>query len=556
MDPKPFENERTFAAYRSEGTLDEFHRSFEEAVTEVESELGRSHALLIDGRRVDAEETYTVTSPADQTLEIGQFAAAGADDVDRAVAAARDAFDEWRATHWSERIEIFRRAAALMRNRKFELAATLTLENGKNRTEAMADIDEGIDFLRFYSRELERNDGYEYDTGEPTPGEHCTNALEPFGVFGVIGPFNFPFAIFCGMLSGALLTGNTAVAKPASATSLIAHKAVDILVEAGLPDGVVNLVTGSGGAVGRPLVEHEDVAGVVFTGSRTVGRNIRRTFFDLEKPGPVIAELGGKNPVIVTANADLEKAVSGVTNGAFGYSGQKCSATSRVYVDERVIEEFTDRLVAATEELVIDRPRTAEAFVSPLIDDDALDRYVDICDRARQVGTVRTGGAVVADDGRSGDTGSDGDRSGREKTGRERSGDLPNGRFVEPTVVTGVPHDHELAREEHFVPFVTIHPVSGLDEAIANANDSTYGLCAGLFSEDENEIETWFERIESGMCYVNREQSATTGALVQAQPFGGWKASGTTSKFAGGYWYLPQFLREQSRTVVGDVGRE
>ncbi|MFD1600736.1 aldehyde dehydrogenase family protein [Halobellus rarus] len=545
MNPQPFENELTFAAHRENGSLDEFHRAYADAVAAVESELGASHSLWIDGRWVEVDDAYGVTSPADGELDIGRFAAGGATEVDRAVAAASDAFDEWRRTHWSDRIEIFRRAVDLIRERKFELAATLTLENGKNRAEAMADIDEGIDFLRFYARELERNDGYEYDTGEPTPGQHCTNALEPFGVFAVIGPFNFPFAIFCGMLSGALLTGNTAVAKPASATPLIAHKAVEILVDAGVPDGVVNLVTGSGRDVGRPLVEHEDVAGVVFTGSRAVGRRIRRTFFDLEKSGPVIAELGGKNPVIVTANADLEKAVSGVKNGAFGYSGQKCSATSRVYVDERVIEAFTDRLVEATEELVIDQPRTEEAFVSPLIDDDALERYVEICETARREGTVLTGGEVV----------SSGDRSGEGTADNHRAGDLSAGRFVEPTVVTDVPHDHELAREEHFVPFVTVHSVSGLDEAVTKANDSTYGLCAGLFTEDEAEIDAWFERIESGMCYVNREQSATTGALVQAQPFGGWKASGTTSKFAGGYWYLPQFLRERSRTVVGDVGR-
>ncbi|WP_336025515.1 aldehyde dehydrogenase family protein [Halobellus salinisoli] len=532
MKHATFENELTVATHRERGTLAEFHQSFEDAVSTVEAELGASHPMWIDGDAHEADERFTVTSPADRTLEIGDFAAGTAADVDRAVGAATDAFDDWRRTHWSDRIELFRDAADRIRERKYELAATLTLENGKNRFEAMADVDEAIDFLRFYSRELERNDGYAFDTGEPTPGQHCTNSLKPFGVFGVIAPFNFPFAIFCGMLTGAVVTGNTAVAKPASATPLVAHKAVEILTEAGIPDGVVNLVTGGGSDVGQPLIEHEDVAGVVFTGSRAVGRNIRRTFFEREKSGPVIAELGGKNPVIVTANADLEKAVSGVKNGAFGFSGQKCSATSRVYVKETLFVEFTDRLVAETEELVIDNPREEDAFISPLIDDSALERYERICEMAREVGTVRTGGEVAT------------------------SGELSNGRFVEPTVVTDVSHEHEIAREEHFVPFVTIHPVSDFGEAIEKANDSSYGLCAGLFSEDETEIETWFERIESGMCYVNREQSATTGALVQTQPFGGWKASGTTSKFAGGYWYLPQFMREQSRTVVSDVRRE
>ncbi|WP_311170917.1 aldehyde dehydrogenase family protein [Halobellus ordinarius] len=531
MQPEPFNNELTELTHRRNGTLDEFHRSFEEAVSSVEAELGGSYPLWIDGQEHETEEYFEVASPGNRERTVGRFADAGTDAVDRAVEAAESAFGDWRRTHWSDRVETFRQAAGLLRERKFEFAAVLSFENGKTRSEAMADVDEAIDFLRFYSRELERAEGYEFDTGEPTPGQHCRNALEPFGVFAVIGPFNFPLAIFTGMVAGAAITGNAVVAKPASATPLVAHKVVEVLSAAGVPDGVVNLVTGGGSAVGRPLVEHDSVDGVAFTGSRDVGRSIEKRFVELDKRGPVIAELGGKNSVIVTANADLEKAVSGVRNGAFGYAGQKCSATSRVYVHRDVIEPFTERLTAATEELAVRDPRDRAAFVSPLIDDDALERYRRVCEAAREEGKIETGGAVV---------------SGAE---------LEDGRFAEPTVATGIPHDHELAREEHFVPFVTIHPVSDLDEAIAKANDSEYGLCAGLFSEDDAEIDTWFERIESGMCYVNREQSATTGALVGAQPFGGWKSSGTTSKFAGGYWYLPQFLREQSRTVVGEAGR-
>jgi 1-pyrroline-5-carboxylate dehydrogenase len=531
MQPEPFDNELTRQAHRQRDALDEFHAAYDDAIATVESELGASHPLLIDGERVNTDEVFTVTSPADTTVEVGTFAAGTAEDVDDAVTAAAAASDEWRARAYSERVEIFRRAAERMRERRFELAATLTIENGKTRAEAMADVDEAIDFLRFYSRELDRNDGYQYDTGEPTPGQHCSNGLEPYGVFGVIGPFNFPCAIFTGMTAGAALTGNAVVAKPASATPLIAHKVVEVLAAAGVPDGVLNLVTGSGRDVGTPLVEHDAVDGIAFTGSREVGDWIRRRFLELDKRGPVIAELGGKNPVIVTDAADLEKAVSGVSNGAFGYSGQKCSATSRVYVHEDVIDRFTRELVSATEDLPVGRPRDPEAFVSPLIDDAAVERYREICETARRDGEILTGGSAVS------------------------SSELSNGRFVEPTVVRGIPHDHDLAREEQFLPFVTIHPVSDLTEAIGKANDSTYGLCAGLFSEDPDEVDTWLERIESGMCYVNREQSATTGALVQAQPFGGWKASGTTGKFAGGYWYLPQFLREQSRTVVGDLDR-
>ncbi|WP_435176453.1 aldehyde dehydrogenase family protein [Halorussus sp. AFM4] len=525
MQPVEFENELTLLTYQQDGDEDEFHETYEAAVESVKADLGEYHALRIDGADVDTEDRFAVTSPGDFDLEIGEFAAGGNTEVDAAVSAAADAFPEWEHRDVDSRTDIFRTVADQMRDRKFKLAATLSLENGKNRTEAMADVDEAIDFLRFYSLELERSDSYQFDTGQPTPHQHTTNLLRPYGVFAVVAPFNFPLAILTGMTTGAMVTGNTVVAKPASATPLIAHKYADILADAGLPDGVFNLVTGGGSAVGQPLTEHEDVAGVAFTGSREVGLDIERTFREQGKRGPVIAELGGKNPVIVSDAADLDGAVDGVTMGAFSYSGQKCSATSRVYVYEDFYDEFTDRVVDATEQLGIGPGEDLETVVNPVIDDSALDRYRTITERARTDGTVRTGGAVVDDE-------------------------LPEGRYVEPTVVTDIPHEHELAREEHFLPFVTIHPVSGFEEGIAKSNDSDYGLCAGLFSEDDEEIDRWFDEIESGMCYVNRSQSATTGALVQAQPFGGWKFSGTTGKFAGGYWYLQQFMREQSRTRV------
>ena len=531
MDTAPFENEQTLDTHRREGTVDEFHRSFEDALAAVREELGAGHPLRIDGRTVETTDQFRVTSPGDTDLLIGEFADGTPESVDRAVAAATRTADDWRTTPWSTRVEYVRAAAERVRTRKFDLAATICLENGKGRAEAMADVDEAIDFLRFYARELERHEGYAFDTGEPTPREHCSNLLRPYGVFGVVAPFNFPLAILAGMTAGAVVTGNTAVVKPASATPLIAHAFVDVLREAGLPGGVVNLVTGDGESVGRPLVEHDDVDGVAFTGSREVGRSIQRTFHEREKHGPVIAELGGKNAVVVTASADLSAAAAGVAMGAFSFSGQKCSATARVYVDESVLESFTDRLVAETDSLPVGPPWAPETVVSPVIDDRALDRYVDVCERARRDGTVLTGGTVVEDDA------------------------LPTGRYVEPTVVAGLSHDHDIARTEQFLPVLTVHPISGLAAGIERTNDSEYGLCAGLFSQDADEIERWLDRVEAGMCYVNRSQSATTGALVQAQPFGGWKASGTTGTFAGGYWYLPQFMREQTRTVVGDVGR-
>lgn len=521
-----FENELTFLTYQEEGNEDKFHQSFDDAVEAVRAELGQDHPLRIAGENVETGDTFTVTSPADTDLVIGQFASGTEDDVDEAVAAAHDAFDGWRKKSYEERAEIFEKAADIMRDRRFELAATLSLENGKNRTEAMADVDEAIDFLAFYSQEIRRHKGYVYDTGEPSPGQHCTNLLRPYGVFGVIAPFNFPLAILVGMTTGALITGNTAVVKPASATPMIAHKVFDILDDAGVPDGVANLVTGGGRDVGQPLVEHEDVKGLVFTGSREVGLQAQETFIEMGKRGPVIAELGGKNSVIVSNNADLDKAVNGVMKGAFSFSGQKCSATSRVYVHEDIYDTFVAELVDESEELVVGEPWGKETFVSPVIDDKAIERYHDIVAKAESDGTIQLGGNLLEDD------------------------DLPEGRYVEPTIVTDLPHEHELATEEHFLPFVTIHKVSDFEEALAKANDSDYALCAGLFTEDGEEVTEWLDKIESGMCYVNRHQSATTGALVQGQPFGGWKFSGTTGTFAGGYWYLPQFMREQSRTIV------
>ncbi|MCD2205263.1 aldehyde dehydrogenase family protein [Halobacterium sp. KA-6] len=526
MQPRDFDNELTYLTHKQNGEEEAFHEAYDEAVESVREELGQSHGLQIEGEAVDTDSTFTVTSPGNQDLEIGEFAAGTEQDVDAAVRAAKEKFPDWEALDTSARVEIFQDAADIMRDRKYELAATVSLENGKNRTEAMADVDEAIDFLDFYSSEFERSNGYEFDTGEPTPGQHTKNLLRPYGVFGVISPFNFPMALVAGMTSGALVAGNTVVVKPASTTPLVAHKYVDILHQAGLPEGVLNLVMGGGSDVGQPLVEHEDVSGIAFTGSRKVGLNIQETFMELGKRGPVIAELGGKNPVIVSNTADIDKAVEGVKKGAFSFSGQKCSATSRVYVHEDVIDEFTDQLVSEAEELTIGRASERDTFVSPLIDDSALEYYQEITEEARSDGTIRTGGNVVSD------------------------GELSQGRFVEPTVVTDIPHEHKLAREEHFLPFVTIHPISDFDEGISKSNDSEYGLCAGLFSEDEEEIDQWFNEIESGMTYVNRNQSATTGALVQAQPFGGWKFSGTTGKFAGGYWYVQQFMREQSRTRV------
>jgi len=395
MTLSQFENELTIHEHTQAGTLDEFHRAYEAEVDDIRSDFGATHPLRIDGDAVETGETFTVTNPGDTDQVLGEFAAGDETHVDEAVAAASDAFDEWKETSWEERVAIFRDAADVIQDRKLEITALMAYENAKTRNEAIAEVDEAIDFLRYYSSELERNEGYTADTHEPTPGQRCVSDLQPYGVFGVVAPFN-------SVRDHRRNDNRRADHRKHRSREAGEHHAADgarvlrrALAEAGIPDGVVNLVTGGGRAVGQPMIEHEDVAGFVFTGSREVGLEIQRTFDELGKRGPVVAELGGKNPVIVSDSADVSKAVSGVKFGAFSFSGQKCSATSRVYVHEDIADEFTEQLVEETNDLSIGKPENRETVVSPLIDDSAIERYDDICETAAADGTVLTGGSRI-----------------------------------------------------------------------------------------------------------------------------------------------------------------
>lgn len=530
MVSHPVSNELTVHRHETADAIDEFHAAYDDALERVRARLPlrRSHRIGANERGEDT--TMTVASPVDHALEIGTFPVAGETTVDAAVDAAAFAQTDWAAAGVAARVEIVRDTAAVLRSEKFDLAALITLENGKDRNEAMADVDEAIDFLEYYADVYARADGYREPTGEPMVGERCFRVRRPYGVFGVIGPFNFPLAILTGMTTGAVVTGNAAVVKPAESTSAIAHAMLDAFETAGIPPGVINLITGEGDPTGRAIVAHPEVDGIVFTGSRAVGTSIQQTFLEKEKPGPVIAELGGKNAVIVTGAAEYEDAVNGVAAAAFGFAGQKCSATSRVYVVTSRYDSFVEDL-AERAAAFPNRPPTEPGMgLSPVIDEDALDRYRSITETAEEIGTVHAGGTTAADE------------------------NLPDGRYVRPTVVTDVPHGHELTRVEHFLPWVTVHPIEDLEEGIRKTNDSDFGLCAGIFSTDEVELEAWFDRVEAGMTYANRTRSATTGALVGAQAFGGWNASGTTGNFAGGPWYLPQFTREQTRTRVSEPG--
>jgi 1-pyrroline-5-carboxylate dehydrogenase len=415
-------------------------------------------------------------------------------------------------------------AADLMDEQLFELAALMSYEVGKNRLESLGDVAETVEFLRYYARQITEHDGFVTPLSSLNDRETNVSVLRPFGVWGVISPFNFPLALSGGPSIGALITGNTVVLKPSNTGALMALEFYRVMSEAGLPKEALHVITG-GDEVGDHLAHHPDLDGLTFTGSYPVGMYLYRTVNE-ERPKPVAAEMGGKNPAIVTATADLDVAVQGVTRGAFGLSGQKCSATSRVYVDESVYDQFVPKLVAATELLTVGDPLDLDTFMGPVIDQAAVDRFrkavVEVEDSG---GQVLTGGKVLEE------------------------GLFAKGHYVEPTIVEA-PLESWVWKEELFMPFLAVTKVKSMDEGLELSNDTEFGLTAGLFTGDENEIERWFDQIQAGVTYVNRAAGATTGAWPDIQSFGGWKGSGTSGTGGGGPWYLRQFLREQSRTLV------
>jgi 1-pyrroline-5-carboxylate dehydrogenase len=470
--------------------------------------------------------TTASTSPADTRVVVANVAAGTIIDVNDAVAAAKAAFEPWRRTPYKERVAILARAAALVRQRRFELSAWLILEMGKNRLEALGEVEELADLIEYYNQQMEKNEGYVRPMANLSPGDRNTSVLRPYGVWGVIAPWNFPFALLGAPIAAALVTGNTVVAKPSSDTPLTGVLVAEIFREAGLPPGVLNLVTGSGRVVGQALIEHPDLEGVTFTGSYDVGFRDLYQRFALRYPKPCIVEMGGKNPALVMDSADLERAVTGVFRSAFGMNGHKCSACSRVYVHRNVADEFLQRLVKRTEEARIGDPLERGVFLGPVATKSSLTDYEAFVALARKNGVVRTGGERLAGDG------------------------FKHGYFVRPTIVTGLASDHELLKRELFVPLLAVEAVSSFDEAITRANDTDFGLTAGIFSTRQDEIDGFLDRIQAGVVYVNRAAGATTGAWPGVQPFGGWKGSGSTGKNIGGLYTLPTYLREQSRTVV------
>ena len=500
------------------------HQAYEEGLAAATEQIGQTHPLLIGGEKRYTDDQYVERSPIDSDLVVGVYSQASDDDVDEAVAVARAFQPEWEATSWQDRVAIIRRATDMMEEETPTLAGFLSLEIGKTRLEALGDVSEAVAFANYYCDRLEEAGGFETAMGEYGVGDVNRSVLRPWGVWAIISPFNFPMALVASPTSAALLAGNTVVLKPSNTGALGSLLLADILYRAGLPSGALQVITG-GDEAGDRLAHHRQVDGVTFTGSYDVGMYLYRTVAE-SRPKPVVCEMGGKNPAVVTASADLDLAAEGVMRAAFGLSGQKCSANSRVYVERPAFEEFVDLLTQKTDEIQVGDPRRREIFLGPVIDQEAVNRFRSAVEAVREAGgEVLSGGEVVTE------------------------GDLDRGNFVQPTVVTA-PQDTWIWEKELFVPFVAVTPVDSLDEGIDKANDTVFGLTAGVFAGEEEEVDRFFSRIQAGVVYANRRAGSTTGAWPDIQPFGGWKGSGTSGAGSGGPWYMRQYLREQARTLI------
>ena len=501
------------------------HDMLDTAIPAFKKSLGKSRPNVIANEPDRDGESYLAHSPIDKRVVLGEFVEASVDAIERATIAARAAFRTWSGTPWKTRVEALRRAAEMLERRKYDLGIACLIEVGKSRLEAIGEAEEAHDLIAYYCDEMERNDGFQRDMTRAFPNESTRVVLRPIGVFGVIAPFNFPLALSANMISAALLGGNTVIYKPSPRAGLTGSLLAEAFLAAGLPAGAFNLVCGE--TAGALIVDHPEIDGIAFTGSHAVGMEIFRKFSRGRYARPVIVEMGGKNPAYVSAKADLDAAAEGVMRSAFGLQGQKCSACSVVYVERAVHQDFLHRLRDRTAGIKIGNPEQRDIYMGPLIDADACRRYADAVARGHKDGKIVHGGK------------------------RLTGGAFDYGHYVEPTIVAGLPDGHPLARDELFLPFLVVLPCPSLAEGIARGNQVLYGLTAGVYTQDPKELELFFDTAEAGVLYANRRSGATTGAWPGIQSFCGWKGSGVSNKGGLGPFYLPQFMREQSRTAMG-----
>lgn len=503
------------------------HTNFDKAVAKFRAEMGKDVPMLINGEDRFVEAKFDDRSPINADWLLGTFQKGGVEEGKAALAAARAAVPKWANLKWKDRVKILRKAAAQIEKRLYEIGAVVAMEIGKNRMEALGDVQETADLISYYCDQMELNNGYIKPMGkDPLVGYNATNVsvLKPYGVWVVISPFNFPFALAGGPSGAALVAGNTVVFKPASDTPYSGRLLAECFRDAGVPSGVFNYVTGGGSTIGQELISNPEVDGITFTGSYDVGMHIYKTFATGKHPRPCIAEMGGKNPAIVTAKADLDVAAQGIMRSAFGLQGQKCSACSRVYVENDVKDQFVEKLLDLTNKIVIGDPTQRANWLGPVANKNSYHDYANYSEELSQGGEILTGGKHLLE------------------------GDLGKGYFCAPTLVY-LPTDHRLWKVEMFLPITTIAGYDDLDAALQLANNVDYGLTAGFYGS-KKQMQLFFDNIEAGVTYANRPQGATTGAWPGFQPFGGWKGSGSTGKAGGSLYYVSQYMHEQSQTII------
>jgi len=507
----------------------ELHERFEAALAEVKAEMGQEHAMIIGGRERKAKTTFEDRSPINTDWLLGYFPQGDEGDAADALKAAREAFADWGARPWQERVALLRKAADLIDQRIFKIGAVIALEVGKNRMEALGDIAEAADLIRYACDQITANDGFIKEMGhDPLTGYKAVNysVLKPYGVWLIISPFNFPAALTGGPAGAALAAGNTIVIKPASDTPWTSRLLAECFRDAGLPDGAFNYVTGPGRTLGQALIDSPQVDGITFTGSYDVGMHIFRSFAQSPYVRPTILEMGGKNAAIVSRNADIEDAALGIVRSAFGLQGQKCSACSRVYIEKPVFQKVLDRVIDLTRKLGIGDPTERSVYLGPVVNQNSYKEYQAYVAELYKAGArILNGGKILTD------------------------GDLAKGYFCAPTIVVDLPPNHRLWKQEMFLPITTFMAVDSLEQAMRYANDVTYGLTSGFYGSLE-EAKWYFDHIQAGVNYANRPQGATTGAWPGFQPFGGWKGSGSSGKNAGGLYYVQLYMHEQIQTLI------
>ncbi len=489
----------------------------EDSIGRLEDETGREYSNIIGGDRVTSEEKFNSLNPSEPNHVVGVFQRGTPTDALFALDAAWKAFEEWRWVPPDKRASHLFKAAKIMRKRRFELNAAEILEVGKTWPEADADVAEAIDFLEFYGREMLRHAGAR--PAIQLAGERDELVYIPLGAGVIIPPWNFPLAILVGMTSAAVVAGNTVVLKPSSDSPLVGHKFMEVMEEAGLPPGVINYVAGPGGAVGDTLVTHPKTRFVAFTGSKEVGIHINEEAAKVRQGQiwlkRVVAEMGGKDSIIVDHEADIDEAVAGVTVSAFGFQGQKCSACSRVIVGAKIYDKFVDQLGKRADSITVGPAKNLANFMGPIINQGSLEkifRYIEI--------GQKEGGKLVA--------------GGTREPGE--------GFFLRPTIIAEVDPKATIAQEEIFGPVLAAVKARDFDDALEIANNTEFGLTGAVYSKNRRKLEKAKRMFHTGNLYLNRK---CTGAMVGAHPFGGFNMSGTDSK-AGGQDYLLLFLQAKS----------